>query len=158
MAVLRNHSITPTRPPADIRDASRPARIQHAPRGARRFDGGLVVSKTARRGRPGRQVTQRPFEPERSRLGEGPATRSVRPGSNICGAQARTQDAGVQVPAIRPALSRDPCRDLQRIRFSAASDQPSDAETIPHTGKPRLESGGCMSAVARPTPDSTATG
>jgi hypothetical protein len=53
-----------------------------------------------------------------------------------------------------------PCnisRDLQRIRFSAACDQPFDAETVPHMGKPRLESGDCVSAAARPTPDSTAT-
>ena len=43
--VLRNYSITPTRAPADIRDASHPAPIWRAPRGARRSDGGLVVSR-----------------------------------------------------------------------------------------------------------------
>ena len=46
--VLRNYPITPTRAPADIRDANRPAPIWRARRGARRFDGGLVVSQTAR--------------------------------------------------------------------------------------------------------------
>ena len=33
-----------------------------------------------------RQLTEGRFEPARSRLGDGPATGSVRPGSNICGA------------------------------------------------------------------------
>ena len=47
--VLRNYPITSTRAPADIRDASHPAPIRRAPRGARRFDGGLAVSQTARR-------------------------------------------------------------------------------------------------------------
>ena len=47
-AVLRNYSITPTRVPADIRDASHPAPIWRAPRGARRSDGGSVLSQTAR--------------------------------------------------------------------------------------------------------------
>jgi hypothetical protein len=70
---------------------------------------------------------------------------------------ARTQDAGVQAPAIRPALSHYSRRDLQRIRFSASSDQPSDAEDVPSTGQPRMESSGCMSAAARLAPDSTAT-
>ena len=45
MVVLRNYSITPTRAPADIRDASHPAPIWRASRGARPSDGGLVVSQ-----------------------------------------------------------------------------------------------------------------
>jgi len=32
-AVFRNHSITPTRAPADVRDASHPAPIRRAPEG-----------------------------------------------------------------------------------------------------------------------------
>src|SRR5688572_22672441 len=46
--VPRNYSITPTRVPADIRDASHPAPIWRAPRGARRSDGGFVVLQTTR--------------------------------------------------------------------------------------------------------------
>jgi len=46
--VPRNYSITPTRAPEDIRDASHPAPIWRAPRGALRFDGGLVVPRPAR--------------------------------------------------------------------------------------------------------------
>ena len=46
-----------------------------------------VVSRRAQRGRPGPQVTEERFEPTRSRLGKGPATGSVRPGSNIFQAQ-----------------------------------------------------------------------
>ena len=67
MAVLRNYSITPTRAPADVRDASHPAPIRRAPRGARRSDDGLVAARTARRVRPGRQITEGRFEPTRSR-------------------------------------------------------------------------------------------
>jgi len=73
--VLRNYSITPTRAPADIRDASQPAPIRRAPRGARRSDGGLVVSRTGRRGRPTRQVTEGRFAPERSRHSSARAPR-----------------------------------------------------------------------------------
>jgi len=46
--VPRNCPITPTRAPADIRDANRPAPIWRARRGARRSDGGLVVSQAGR--------------------------------------------------------------------------------------------------------------
>ena len=46
--MLRSYSITRTRAPADTRDASHPAPIWRARRGARRSDGGLLVSKTAR--------------------------------------------------------------------------------------------------------------
>lgn len=44
--MLGNYPITPTRAPADTRDASHPARIWRAPRGARRSDGGMAVSRT----------------------------------------------------------------------------------------------------------------
>ena len=66
-AVLRNCPITLTRAPTDIRGASRPAPIWRVPRGDRRSDGGLVVSRTAQRGWPGRQISEGRFEPARSR-------------------------------------------------------------------------------------------
>jgi len=59
--VLRNYSITPTRAPADIRDASHPAPIWRAPRGARRSDGALVVLQMAR-------LVQRKFPAEKEVL------------------------------------------------------------------------------------------
>ena len=114
--VLRNYSITPTRAPADVRDASRPAPIRRAPRGARRSDGALVVSRRARRGRPRRRVTEGRFEPARSRrdhaaimpqLGDGPAKGSVCPRSNFCGAQGQVGWAGrpAAVPESRLVTS-----------------------------------------------------
>jgi transposase-like protein len=46
---------------------------------------------------------------------------------------------------------------LLRSRFSVSSDQTSDAETVPNTGRLRLEYGCCVGSTARLAPDSTAT-
>ena len=91
--MLRNYPITRRRARAGVLDAGHPAPIGRQPRGARRFDGGRVVSWTARRGRPGRQLTDGRFESTRSRYDHATAQRRPRnglvfPGSNICGAHA----------------------------------------------------------------------
>jgi len=115
---LRNHSITPTRALSDVRDASQPATTRRAPRGARRSDGGFVVARTARRGRPRRQGTQGRFEPARSRHDHATGQRRSRNWVSSSPIQflrsTPVRDPGRRLTTNSPPTGAAPCLSLSR--------------------------------------------
>ena len=164
--VLRNYSITPTRAPADVRDAIHPAPIRCAPRGARQCDGGSVVSRTP----PGEPYHHRRYAQDcTSRAdcltlrirhphadfqsnGEPSSVReSRRPGRSFRGAD-RTAARDRAHTELRGGPPTEPCRK-PKTRNGFAASRPNGFRTGSRTG-PRWLPAHAPSPPRDPRPDS----